>query len=381
MAHPPIPPVRIPASKIAVPELPAEFTPRPAAPGPPGPGHPRPGRRRQRTRRIRARRCCWRTGCAPPRRRRDRLGRPRPGRQRTPPALVGRRLRAAGPPVGRSGRPPAAGRRRRGPAGRRGRRRVPRRCAGHPRVPGAPRPRRPARADRPRGAARSHPADPPQPARACSWSSPAGWIPRSRSPGSGWRDGCTRSAPTPSGSPSTTPPRCSRPPASTLTPAQVADLHARTEGWAAGLRLAALALRRSDDPAAFLTSFSGDERSVAEYLTGRDPRRPRPGHPGLPPGGQRVLPAAGRARGRAVRTSRRGLAARRARPGDRAHRVARPAPTTASTRCSAPTSSPISPATSPRRTGNSRPSPPGGGRHGSSPCTPCGTPSGPATAS
>src|SRR4051794_32825401 len=53
-----------------------------------------------------------------------------------------------------------------------------------------------------------------------------------------------------------------------LTPAQVIDLHARTEGWAAGLRLAALALRRSDDPARFLTSFSGDERSVAEYLTG-----------------------------------------------------------------------------------------------------------------
>ena len=53
-----------------------------------------------------------------------------------------------------------------------------------------------------------------------------------------------------------------------LTPAQVAVLDARTEGWAAGLRLAALALRRADDPAAFLTDFSGDERSVAEYLTG-----------------------------------------------------------------------------------------------------------------
>src|SRR5688572_26232862 len=52
-----------------------------------------------------------------------------------------------------------------------------------------------------------------------------------------------------------------------LTPAEVAVLHARTEGWAAGLRLAALALRRSDDPAGFLTDFSGDERSVAEYLT------------------------------------------------------------------------------------------------------------------
>jgi LuxR family maltose regulon positive regulatory protein len=48
----------------------------------------------------------------------------------------------------------------------------------------------------------------------------------------------------------------------------VAVLHARTEGWAAGLRLAALTLRRAEDPAAFLTEFSGDERSVAEYLTG-----------------------------------------------------------------------------------------------------------------
>jgi LuxR family maltose regulon positive regulatory protein len=53
-----------------------------------------------------------------------------------------------------------------------------------------------------------------------------------------------------------------------LTPGQVAMLYARTDGWAAGLRLAALALRRTDDPAAFLTQFSGDERSVAEYLTG-----------------------------------------------------------------------------------------------------------------
>jgi LuxR family maltose regulon positive regulatory protein len=53
-----------------------------------------------------------------------------------------------------------------------------------------------------------------------------------------------------------------------LPPAQIAVLHARTEGWAAGLRLAALGLRRTDDPVAFLTQFSGDERSVAEYLTG-----------------------------------------------------------------------------------------------------------------
>jgi LuxR family maltose regulon positive regulatory protein len=53
-----------------------------------------------------------------------------------------------------------------------------------------------------------------------------------------------------------------------LSDAQVERLHTRTEGWAAGLRLAALALRRTDDPDGFLTDFSGDERSVADYLTG-----------------------------------------------------------------------------------------------------------------
>ncbi|MGZ4566151.1 MAG: LuxR C-terminal-related transcriptional regulator [Blastococcus sp.] len=53
-----------------------------------------------------------------------------------------------------------------------------------------------------------------------------------------------------------------------LSPAQVALLHARTEGWVAGLRLAALALRRSEDPDGFIAEFSGDEHSVADYLTG-----------------------------------------------------------------------------------------------------------------
>jgi LuxR family transcriptional regulator, maltose regulon positive regulatory protein len=67
-----------------------------------------------------------------------------------------------------------------------------------------------------------------------------------------------------------------------LSPGQVAVLHARTEGWVAGLRLAALALRRTDDVRAFLGSFSGDERSVAEYLTGEVLR-------GLSPGRQDFL--------------------------------------------------------------------------------------------
>jgi LuxR family maltose regulon positive regulatory protein len=68
----------------------------------------------------------------------------------------------------------------------------------------------------------------------------------------------------------------------TLSEPQVRVLHARTEGWAAGLRLAALAMRRTDDPVAFLTEFSGDERSVADYLTGEI-------LDGLPPASQDFL--------------------------------------------------------------------------------------------
>jgi LuxR family maltose regulon positive regulatory protein len=40
----------------------------------------------------------------------------------------------------------------------------------------------------------------------------------------------------------------------------------RTEGWAAGLRLAALSLAGHPDPARFAAEFSGTERTVAEYL-------------------------------------------------------------------------------------------------------------------
>jgi LuxR family transcriptional regulator, maltose regulon positive regulatory protein len=49
---------------------------------------------------------------------------------------------------------------------------------------------------------------------------------------------------------------------------QTAVLHARTEGWVAGIRLAALRLRDHPDPDLFLAAFSGDERPVADYLTG-----------------------------------------------------------------------------------------------------------------
>ena len=46
----------------------------------------------------------------------------------------------------------------------------------------------------------------------------------------------------------------------------VSRLHERTEGWAAGLRLAALSLARHDAPARFVAEFSGSERTVADYL-------------------------------------------------------------------------------------------------------------------
>src|SRR5215469_6485238 len=47
---------------------------------------------------------------------------------------------------------------------------------------------------------------------------------------------------------------------------EVAPLVARTEGWAAGLRLAALALAGHPDPGRLAAEFSGTERTVAEYL-------------------------------------------------------------------------------------------------------------------
>ena len=46
----------------------------------------------------------------------------------------------------------------------------------------------------------------------------------------------------------------------------VALLHGRTEGWAAGLRLAALSLSGHPDPERFAEEFCGSERTVAEYL-------------------------------------------------------------------------------------------------------------------
>ena len=51
-----------------------------------------------------------------------------------------------------------------------------------------------------------------------------------------------------------------------LTAADVAALESRTEGWIAGLQLAALTMQNVEDPGAFIQAFSGDDRYVVDYL-------------------------------------------------------------------------------------------------------------------
>jgi LuxR family maltose regulon positive regulatory protein len=51
-----------------------------------------------------------------------------------------------------------------------------------------------------------------------------------------------------------------------LSAAGAALLHQRTEGWAAGLRLAVISLTGHPDPERFVAEFSGSDRTVAEYL-------------------------------------------------------------------------------------------------------------------
>src|SRR5215831_789013 len=51
-----------------------------------------------------------------------------------------------------------------------------------------------------------------------------------------------------------------------LSNAALALLWERTEGWAAGLRLAALSLAGHDEPEAFVADFAGDDRAVVAYL-------------------------------------------------------------------------------------------------------------------
>jgi LuxR family transcriptional regulator, maltose regulon positive regulatory protein len=51
-----------------------------------------------------------------------------------------------------------------------------------------------------------------------------------------------------------------------LSDAGVAALYRRTEGWAAGLRLAVIALGGHPDPERFVAEFSGTDRAIGEYL-------------------------------------------------------------------------------------------------------------------
>ena len=51
-----------------------------------------------------------------------------------------------------------------------------------------------------------------------------------------------------------------------LAEESVRELHRRTEGWAAGLRLAAIALGNHPSPETFVSAFSGTDRTVSEYL-------------------------------------------------------------------------------------------------------------------
>ena len=51
-----------------------------------------------------------------------------------------------------------------------------------------------------------------------------------------------------------------------LDEGEVEALRRRTEGWAAGLYLAALSLRERDDAGRFIEAFAGDDRLVVDYL-------------------------------------------------------------------------------------------------------------------
>jgi LuxR family maltose regulon positive regulatory protein len=51
-----------------------------------------------------------------------------------------------------------------------------------------------------------------------------------------------------------------------LNAADLAGLEVRTEGWVAGLQLAALAMRDHQDRSAFIRSFSGSNRYIVDYL-------------------------------------------------------------------------------------------------------------------
>ena len=51
-----------------------------------------------------------------------------------------------------------------------------------------------------------------------------------------------------------------------LSPSEVAALESRTEGWVAGLQLAALSMQGRENIHEFISSFTGDHRYIVDYL-------------------------------------------------------------------------------------------------------------------
>jgi len=52
-----------------------------------------------------------------------------------------------------------------------------------------------------------------------------------------------------------------------LSQSSVTHLYDRTEGWAAGLYLAALSLRNHPDPTSFIDEFAGNDRNIVDFLS------------------------------------------------------------------------------------------------------------------
>jgi LuxR family transcriptional regulator, maltose regulon positive regulatory protein len=51
-----------------------------------------------------------------------------------------------------------------------------------------------------------------------------------------------------------------------LSAADLEVLHARTDGWAAGLQIACMAVSGGEEPGAFVARFDGDDHEIADYL-------------------------------------------------------------------------------------------------------------------
>src|ERR1700737_3580118 len=61
-----------------------------------------------------------------------------------------------------------------------------------------------------------------------------------------------------------------------IDPSDVSRLQERTEGWPAGLYLAALSMRGNRDPHEFTEAFAGDDRHIVDYLSTEVLDRPPP---------------------------------------------------------------------------------------------------------